>query len=181
MDINEFITKVKSINWHNYTETTPIYGQKSWCNYSETISASLITLALAESGTSAGILLAEHFGSDLLLNPSISHDVLSAIGNDHGGTYYPVVCEALPFIFQVALFGNHLVARNSAINILIDLYYFGPEATPDGEREKLLNFVRISIKTVISENRDNFVKFSSENPGNESLIETLLSLIDKND
>jgi len=47
--------------------------------------------------------------------------VLSAIGNNHSGTYYPVVLEVLNFI--IAFPYMEIMIRNCAINILIELFW----------------------------------------------------------
>jgi hypothetical protein len=49
-----------------------------------------------------------------------------AVGNDHAGTYFPVVLAALPFILEIILNGPP-EARNAALAIVEDLTYFQPE------------------------------------------------------
>jgi len=84
---------------------------------------------------------------------------------------------ALPFIIEVALYGNHVVARNCAINILIDLYYFDPEYAP----QELQESVRKTIEDVIEENRANFEEFVAEYPRNATLIKSLWRIHDEKD
>ena len=56
------------------------------------------------------------------------NSVLSAIGNNHAGTYYPAVIEAIKIIIDVALKSDMEVARNCSLNIMMDLYCtFCPE------------------------------------------------------
>lgn len=45
---------------------------------------------------------------------------LFAVGNNHAGTYFPVVIEALPFLEEIIREGS-AVARNAALDVLIDL------------------------------------------------------------
>ncbi len=55
------------------------------------------------------------------------HRLLYALGNDHAGTYYPVVLPAIPFVGEI-LRGPALVARLRALDVLIDLLgSFEPE------------------------------------------------------
>ena len=54
--------------------------------------------------------------------------VLNAIGNNHCGTYYPAVIDAINFIIDTALNNDSEVARNCALDMMIDLYCtFSPE------------------------------------------------------
>lgn len=66
--------------------------------------------------------------------------VLFALGNNHAGTYYPVVLAALPFLAEILRDGG-LQARLRTCDVLIDLLAsFAPEpgyevtGTPSGER-----------------------------------------------
>lgn len=62
------------------------------------------------------------------LNSIVYHRVLFAIGNDHRGTYYPAIQDALMYIIKVALADGVEIAKNCALSILIDLYAsFEPE------------------------------------------------------
>lgn len=45
---------------------------------------------------------------------------LFAIGNNHAGTYFPVVIPTLPFLEALVRDGS-LLARNAALDVLIDL------------------------------------------------------------
>jgi hypothetical protein len=45
---------------------------------------------------------------------------LFAVGNNHAGTYFPVVIETLPFLEEIVREGS-VVARNAALDVLIDL------------------------------------------------------------
>ena len=111
---------------------------------------------------------------DLLLNAEITNDVIDSIGNNHAGSYYPAVRDALPLIVHVALQGNHAVSRNCAINILIDLYRF----YPDNQSIDLRELVQRTIKNVIMENRSNFGQFAIDDARNKSLINSLMCIVD---
>jgi len=168
MDVDKLITAISTINWHYYNDE--FY-------YPERVSISLLALAYADQELKEGIYLRadENYEKvNLLLNAKISSDVLFAIGNNHRGTYYPVVREALPFIIQIALHGNHIVAINCAINILIDLYYF---CSDDGSKE-LESFVKETIRTTIKENKSYFQQLSIEDPRHKSLIGSVMGIID---
>ena len=170
MDIQKFIDEVQAADWHRFT--APYYNPRQ-------SPVSLIALARAEQESQKGFIRIKGAKPDydLVLNPGITTDVMFAIGNDHRGTYYPVVTMALPFIIQVALYGNHVVARNCAINILIDLYYFDPEYAP----QELQESVRKTIEDVIEENRANFEEFVAEYPRNATLIKSLWRIHDEKD
>jgi len=163
MDTAQFESEVMAIDWGIF-KCGPFYEPAK-------VPAALMALALAEQETKEGIYQggAE---AEFLANAKIESDLLFAIGNDHRGTYYPVVKWALPFIVQVALYGNHMVARNCAINALIDLYCFGSEYGS----EALPKFVKGTIEKTVIENKDNFIKFVNDDIRNKSLIEDLLSI-----
>ena len=56
--------------------------------------------------------------------PDICHEVQSSIGNDHSGTYYPIVFEIIDFLIEVeANFENEFV-RKTTNAILNNLCYF---------------------------------------------------------
>lgn len=64
--------------------------------------------------------------------------MLFALGNDHAGTYYPVVLAALPFLGAILREGG-LAARLRTLDVLLDLRgSFEPEPffelLPDGTR-----------------------------------------------
>jgi len=79
------------------------------------------------------------------------HRMLCALGNDHAGTYYPVVIPALTFLREI-LCGPSLVARLRTLDVLIDLVgSFDPDPayetieTADG-RGSLKAIVRATSK-----------------------------------
>jgi hypothetical protein len=166
MDIDKFIMEIKAVGWHSF---------KGDFYVPESVPLSLISLALPEQESKEGIYPIAGITPDVVLNPPIKSAVMFAIGNDHRGTYDPVIREALPFIIQIALSGNHVVSRNCAINILLDLYFFYPADRSD----ELLKFVRKTIRDAIIENRESFSKFAVDDTRNKSLIESLLSIVDE--
>ena len=89
---------------------------------------------------------------------NIYSDVLSAIGNDHAGTYYPVIIDILPLIIGLLKSSRHEPVRNCILEILSDWYYsFGPELgtfTTSNEKD-LEDFVRGNIKQFITETKWN--------------------------
>ncbi|MDC3954048.1 hypothetical protein [Polyangium jinanense] len=55
------------------------------------------------------------------------HKFLYAVGNNHSGSYYPVVLPALPFLARI-LESDNEIARRTTLDVLIDLLgSFGPE------------------------------------------------------
>ncbi|HBL26345.1 MAG TPA: hypothetical protein DD490_05870, partial [Acidobacteria bacterium] len=48
------------------------------------------------------------------------HRVLFAVGNNHGGSYFPIVLDAIPFLGEV-LGGGTRFGRARALDVLIDL------------------------------------------------------------
>ena len=169
MNTKHFITELTAVDWHSFGGSID-YRPK-------TVSTALLALALADQESKEGIYHIEGTEPDLLLNSKIASYVMFAVGNDHSGTYYPAIRKALPFIIQVALAGNNLVARNCAINILIDLYYFCPE---DGDKN-LMDFVKQTIKDAILSNKENFEKVAVDDARNKSLIGSLISIVEESE
>jgi len=172
MNAEQFTLDVKSIDWHSFDDS-PYYNP-------EQVPSALVSLFLADEESKDGIDTSENFSDmniDLLLNAEIASNVLFAIGNNHRGTYYNAAQKALPFIVQVALYGNHEVARNCAMNILIDLYYF----CSDNGSVELERYVKSTIEKTILDNRNSFIKFALDFKRNELLIESLRSIVEENE
>jgi len=71
------------------------------------------------------------------------HRMLYALGNDHAGTYFPVVVPAIPHLVDVAVHGQQW-ARHAALDVLVDLTgSFGPD--PECGQEDLRNAVTTSV------------------------------------
>jgi len=170
MKLEQFTSAVENIDWQSFSDS-PYYNPAR-------IPSALVCLFLADKESQDGIYTSENFSDmniALLLNAAIANDVLFAIGNNHRGIYYNAVQKALPFIVQVVLYGNHEVARNCAMNILIDLYYF----CSDNGSVELERYVKSTIEKTILDNRDSFIKFALDFERNESLIENLISIVDE--
>jgi hypothetical protein len=64
---------------------------------------------------------------DIKQAEEIGRRVISAIGNDHAGTYYPAVLSALDIIISIEKEPNNKTRKICANSILNNLYYFEPE------------------------------------------------------
>ncbi len=112
---------------------------------------------------------------------SVYNNVLSAVGNNHGGTYYPVAELALKYILITATTGNSEIARNCALDILFDLYAtFVPEiGSYHSITEKDLER---RVKQIIASSKGDFndiISNSSESGRNKSLIKELLDCFEE--
>ncbi|MCL2365175.1 MAG: hypothetical protein FWC71_10985 [Defluviitaleaceae bacterium] len=171
MEINNFIERVNNANWQKYDNGINSFAQ--------TVPQTLIDLARVdqESDELLDLRLIERLGesrANMIANAPIGSNLLFAIGNDHAGSYYAVAQVALPFIIEVALYGNHIVARTCAINCLIDLYHFESE---DGlEVEK---YVREQIKEAINVNKENFTSFFASDKRNNDVMIYLFEITDE--
>ena len=189
MDVGKFIVNVNNADWQKYDDAEYFrYDHGGIGSFSQAVPPTLIALALAdeESDDLLNMKMLKKRGisrTDFISNAMIDCKVRFAIGNDHRGTYYPVIREALPFIIEVALYGNHVVARTCAINALIDLYGFEAEGSfnPEGDADELSEFVKKTIKDMVVEHRENFSKFAVDDIRNRFLIEDLFKHVDKQD
>ena len=171
MHLKQYEKEVLSVDWSEFTDNR-------WYKPAK-VAPALIALAQADIYMQADICmkLFDPETTDVLLNTANSNRVLFAIGNDHAGTYYSAVRKALPFIIQVALDGNHRVARNVAINCLVDLYYFCADIDSDCDREELQKYVKTQIEEVIRKNRSGFVQFAEAHPENKTLMRSVFGII----
>lgn len=104
MNKTNLIDQIHAIAWDTY-------DQPAWNTSQSIIDAltSLMTVTDAQSSTSA------------------YHNVLYAVGNNHAGTYYPVLIAVMPFLEQMAVEGTDWPQR-AALSILDDLLAsFSPE------------------------------------------------------
>jgi len=176
MDINKFILEVNSVNWNRFSS-------EAWSHYKpENVPHALIALALADKGSADFLYIKKGEkipdSDDMLSNAPVEFAVYDAIGNNHAGVYHAAIREALPFIIQVALFGNHLVARHCAIDILITLYCtFSPSSWSD-ESKELEKFVKETIRSTVLENRQNLNEFALACEENKLLVDELMEIID---
>lgn len=167
MDINSFIKSIKKVDWDNYSNIKYFDSKK--------VIRSLYKLAKVDKESLKGIHRLRGSNLNYLMNAKICNDVLSSIGNNHRGTYYLPVKDALPFIIQIALNGDNIVSRNCAIDILIDLCSFSSE--PDSK--ELTSFVQETIRLVIENNKNNFIEFAKTDTRNDELIKFLFTCIDE--
>ena len=58
---------------------------------------------------------------------NIGHIVLSTIGNDHAGTYYPAIESALGIIISIAEQNENPVSKQCALGVLYDLTCFNAD------------------------------------------------------
>lgn len=95
---------IKKIDWEEYSGN-PWYKP-------EKTSSALMKLATLTDSNEAN---------------SVGHLVLSTIGNDHAGTYYPVIQAALDIIIAIAEQTDNQIAKMCALGILDDLSSFAPD------------------------------------------------------
>ena len=170
MDINRFIENVNNVDWKKFDDAEYFkYRYDGINSFAQTVPQILIALATVDKE------------SDDLYR--LDGRVRFAVGNDHRGTYYPVIREALPFIIEVALYGNHSEAQTCAICVIEDLYFFYPEIYPENDsnellENELLEFVETTIKDLIAEHRENLLDFASGNQC-EKFIGRFLSIVDE--
>ena len=162
MDLNKFIENVNKINWKAFP--FPDY----YLEYEKPeiiIPKALISLA-SSTDEEPITWKPEHNTA----SPSLQAYVLNAIGNNHRGSYYPAIKEALPFIMEVALNGNNEFCRNNAIHIL-DLFCF-TFSSEDGDL-LLDSFVK---KTIVEKKCD-FIELAKIDKYNQSLIKEFIECI----
>ena len=58
---------------------------------------------------------------------NVDIDMLSLIGNNHRGVYYPVILCVLDIIIEVAEISENSLRKKCALAILNNLFYFEPE------------------------------------------------------
>jgi hypothetical protein len=59
----------------------------------------------------------------------VTNQLISALGNNHAGVYYPVVIGALDYIIEIAKTTDSSPCRMCALSFLNNLYYFEPDAS----------------------------------------------------
>ena len=96
--MNELKERIENIKWDDYPAP-------EW-NEAGTVSSSLLALASLSDGNAEN---------------ETYNRVLFALGNNHGGTYYPIVIPAVAFIIEIAEQGRSHVSRKCSLDILIDL------------------------------------------------------------
>jgi len=113
-------------------------------------------------------------------NEDIYNQVLFAIGNNHGGTYYSAIQDALRFILITAIDGNSEVSRNCSLEMLTDIYCaFGPELTK--ETFHLYDKFQSNVKREIEECYSQLLELANsvnESQRNRKLASDLVEFID---
>lgn len=138
MQNNYFEQRIRNINWAKYLE--PRYYNPNQMDYSpERLVKVLIWLIEFDESEAA-------FG--------LHNEILDALGNNHRGTYYPVVLEAIDLIIEIEKHSEIEEVRKSASAILNDLHYFQLEL---GNKDKQLfeeidNAIRKKLKPYSDEN-----------------------------
>lgn len=104
-DFDESIEKrIRSIDWEQYV------GPESY-KPNRLINA-LINLKNYDDGT---------------VKNGLVNEVLFSVGNNHAGTYYPAILDAIPLLIELAEKSDKKLVRNSSVAVLNDVYYFEPE------------------------------------------------------
>lgn len=80
------------------------------------------------------------------------HRVLFAVGNDHGGSYFPIVLDIVPYLGEILAAGTRRV-RARTLDVLLDLVCsFGPDpdvVSHDGvRRDELPNLLRSRVRSL---------------------------------
>jgi phosphopentomutase len=78
---------------------------------------------------------------------NVGHVVLSAIGNNHAGTYYPAIETALDIIIAIAEQEENTISKQCALGVLYDLTCFEVdlEGYTKTTKEKLETWVRLKL------------------------------------
>ncbi len=110
---------------------------------------------------------------------TIYNHVLSAIGNNHRGTYYPVIIDALDIIIGIAFNGKSEIARNCSLDMMIDLYCaFCPELGTYNNLsfEELETIVKSKVEAT-QEHLESIYLSPHESDRNRQLIKDLIEAI----
>lgn len=133
MIIENIIKNIESIDWASFVGS-PWYKP-------DQVAKVLIRLATIEKDSE---IYAE----------SVGHAVLSTIGNDHCGTYYPAILSALDILIEIAEQPENELASQCALGILYDLCGFYPdlEGYPHIDHAELKNWVDEKLKPYNDDN-----------------------------
>jgi hypothetical protein len=140
MNNSFFEEKVRRIDWTKYLE--PEYYDPEQMHYipDRTIKALIKLSRYDESGDESGL--------------DMGSEVRFAIGNDHRGTYYPAVLEAIDLIIEIEKGSDLKAARKCAAAILNDLYYFQLELGSNDKQlyEAIENTIKEKLRPYSDEN-----------------------------
>lgn len=119
--------------------------------------------------------------SDEEMNRSY-HEFLYSVGNNHAGTYYPVVLDTVPFLAQM-LHSNGAWTRNVVLDILVDLAgSFEPERgyetveCADGRRLSARDLLRQALLNLVPELKA-LARSTSEQSRTRELAREVLELL----
>ena len=122
------LKQIRDVNWVNF-------AQPEWNKPGDVEHAFELVLAASDAASS----------------DNAYNRIMFSIGNSHGGTYYPVIIPALPFMEEVLKIGQPW-AKSTVVSALLDLYgSFEPEFeridyhTSDEFRSQLLEMVQNTI------------------------------------
>ena len=171
MDISRFIEHVNEADWQKYDDSEYFKHRYDGIDsFAQLVPPSLIALATVEFEKPQMV-------QEYQVYPKIGDDVLNAIGNNHSGNYYPVVEKALPFIIEVALDSGNEFSRQSAINVLYDLYWFGPlilQDNLDNSDYDALDALKKFVKSAIYARIYDFEKLAEKDSCNRLLLEDFI-------
>jgi hypothetical protein len=158
MEQSALLRQIESVPWSQY-------GQPEW-NEPRSVAAALANVAAATDGASC----------------TAAYDsVLYALGNNHAGTYYPVVLAALP-VFESFLNSQAHWPQRCALCILDDLFAsFHPEAGFEAVSiHGTLENVEVSFRAGVRSFRLLLEALTKEAGPNAKLASDLLSLVSQN-
>ena len=158
MEQSALLRQIESIPWSEY-------AQPEW-NKPQSVALALANAATAEDASSCSV---------------VYDRVLYAIGNNHAGTYYPVLLAALP-VFESMLSGQAYWPQRGALCILDDLFAsFHPE--PGFEKVSLHGVVKdveFAFRSGVLALRPLLEGLAREASPNAELASGLLALIGEN-
>jgi hypothetical protein len=107
------------------------------------------------------------------------HRVLYAVGNDHAGSYFPIVLDVIPYLGEI-LDGGAQHARARTLDVLIDLVgSFGPDpgvtmeqGAPPEDLQALLRDRVATLRRLIER-----LRADASAPGVQELARDLLEIL----
>ena len=119
--------------------------------------------------------------SDAATCSSAYNALMYSVGNNHAGTYYPVLLAAMPFLEQAAMEGS-LWPQRAALSALDDLFAsFHPE--PGYEQASLNGADSQEIEPVLRRRvralRDSLERIAQGESPNASIAESLVDLLNE--
>jgi len=87
----------------------------------------------------------------------VGNNLISALGNNHAGVYYPVALNAFDYIIQIANSTESKTCRMCALAVLNDFYYFEPDV--EGYSECTAEELKKIIKRKLLPYSDEAIEF----------------------